>query len=514
MDTIMPIPEMSRTLSFLDLPVHVRTNIYSLCGFVRSCPIDLSREGTRKDALARRPRYLLDPQRRCSYFLRQQSGDEGNLESFDCFCPFLTLPLLYTCRVVHDDIIPILYGKNRFMIWRPFSQLGPLTRLSSAALVSMTCLQVGLGSSGNVETEKEWAVACKILSTKITPSQLSLSLFFYTRTFDALSALLEPLRTLPKLKHCAIRLYPTFGEKAATSLTEVAENVALEMTETPTAPQGQFSFMRLPKEIRYQILGLTDLITPWDVTQWDSHGMVIRHGRIALREKRCCGKCMDFLAVGCNCRPSGCAYATTCVCYQFPHGLFRANSQLGEEARQVFYTHNRFILSGSVQKSLAFLRTRTPQTVQSIRRLDLQMSPITIGDMMVPMEPVEDWPTLIDFIATHFNLPSLFLTVDAGYAWDYYHHNPFDYADKTADEAEELEMYKNYISPMRQLKGLKSFHVFLSCCHEYEIEAEQEVMGSDYDSSRDGKIPPEERWPQFPHGIPDDKTLQRLIADC
>ena len=435
------------------------------------------------------------------------------MEHFECFCPHFTLPLLYTCHIIYDEIIHILYGMNTFMIWRPFSQLRPLTNLSSAALALLSDLQIGLGSSGIPDIEAEWAAACNLLATKITPYRLSLSFYCYIRTTESLRAIVDPLRTLPTLKHCAVRLYPTFGQKTSTALDNVAKDVALGLTHVARTAQQPFPLMRLPKEIRYQILGMTDLVAPWDVTQWESHGMVISSGKLALRSNRCCGKCMDYLAIGCNCEPRGCAYATTCACYHFPHGLFRSNKQLCYESRKIFYSQNRFVFSGEALKTLQFLQTRTPEALSSIRRLDLQFREIPFGDMNIPVHSYGEWQNLITFVATHLNLSNLFLSVDAGSMWDEYHYNPL-YFDANAGEKEQLDMYKRFMVPLRQLRGLKSFHVFLSCCHEYEIEAEKEVMGLDYDSSLDGKIPLEERWPQFPHGVPDKRTLQRLIGQC
>ena len=329
-----------------------------------------------------------------------------------------------------------------------------------------------------------------------------------------MDAIVNPLRTLPTLKHCAVRLYPTFGQETSTMLGSVAKSVALGLTNAARTPQKPFPFMRLPKEIRYQILGMTDLVTPWDVTQWESHGMVINTGRLSLRPSRCCGECMDYLATGCNCEARGCAYATTCRCYHFPHALFRLNKQLCHDSRKIFYSRNRFVFCGHVLKTLAFLQTRTPEALSSIRRLDLQFWVVHGGDTAVPVHSYKEWQTLIAFIATHLNLPNLSLSVDAGSMWDDFHSNPKGYAIEDEDYMWQLDIYQRFTKPLRQLRGLKSFHVFLSCCNEYEIETEKEVMGLEYDSSLDGKIPPEERWPQFPHGVPDDRTLQRLIGQC
>ena len=406
----------------------------------------------------------------------------------------------------------MLYGMNAFMIWRPFSQLGPLTNLSSAALALLSDLQIGLGSSGIPDIEAEWAAACNLLATKITPSRLSLSFYCYIRTTESLRAIVDPLRTLPTLKHCAVRLYPTFGQETSTALDNVAKDVALGLTDVARTAQPPFPLMRLPKEIRYEILGMTDLVAPWDVTQWKSYGMAIRSGRLALRSNRCCGECMDYLAIGCNCEARGCAYATTCVCYHFPHGLFRSNKQLCYEAREIFYSQNRFVLSGDPHKTLEFLQTRTPEALSYIRRLDLQFREVLFGDMTIPALTYGTWQTLITFVATHLNLSNLFFSMDAGSMWDEYHWKPPDFDVNADDEGEQLDMYKRFMRPLRQLRGLKSFHVFLSCCHDYEIEAEKEVMGLDYDSSLDGKIPLRERWPRFPHGVPDKRSLQGLIG--
>ena len=63
-----------------------------------------------------------------------------------------------------------------------------------------------------------------------------------------------------------------------------------------------------------------------------------------------------------------------------------------------------------------------------------------------------------------------------------------------------LEAYRSIVEPLLPLgkRGLKAFLVYWACFHDYEEEAEKEVMGDCYQA--EGKIPSEERNSFYPHG--------------
>ena len=199
--------------------------------------------------------------------------------------------------------------------------------------------------------------------------------------------------------------------------------------------------------------------------------------------------------------------------FRFPSHLVRPEdaSPLAAQARGLMFSANRFVLSGSPAKNLDFLRSYSPADLARIRQLDLQ----------VPYDAVEQWRTsegtptflgefraLVEHLAAGLDLPQLHLALDCGTAFEIYQEQ------QCTEEVlgYVLNAYKALTTVIVEaLNGGRrpmTFRVYLACFHAYEAEAEQAVMGSEYDSQKDGgprpKVPTTERNPYFPHGDVED----------
>ena len=237
----------------------------------------------------------------------------------------------------------------------------------------------------------------------------------------------------------------------------------------------------VPREVRQQILADTDLVS--HASGGDSiPGIHIKDGEITYPVEH------DINwhdASSCNCRP-------------LPINLFRPGPTLDDDARFILLSQDRLVLRGSPARSLAFLRAQG-SLVNHIRALDFQFMPQEIEDWTKPDTPWKaEWADLVSFIAANLQLENLILSLDAGPGYTIYE-------EQNAREehlAHVFDAYRAIVEPMRSLgeRGLKRFCVFWACFHEYEAEAEREVMGQHYVAK--DKILSDERQPFYPHGCP------------
>ena len=256
------------------------------------------------------------------------------------------------------------------------------------------------------------------------------------------------------------------------------------------------SWNDLPKEIRIKILESTHLVRHWDWTWcWaGSDGANVLDGRLQFPEEHD-NDCTHTPAAG-----HGHCPCTVGYWIPFPAALFRVSRQMRDEAREVFYSRNRFVFKGSLVESAHFL-DNLPATARAlIRKVDLGLSFEQLWDMGDPdSQAFQEWKLLIRIIQARLPLHNLWLSVDAGsLAQELIELNN----DGDQDYAWLRTAYYHIFGPLRRLKGLKKFHVFLSWSLAYEAVAEKEIMGSNYESKAEGKIPYEVRDLDCPHRAP------------
>lgn len=166
------------------------------------------------------------------------------------------------------------------------------------------------------------------------------------------------------------------------------------------------------------------------------------------------------------------------------------------EMVEVAFSQNRLVFAGSPVKTLEFLTTHL-HAIPHIRHIEFQfdyemIEELNSSDTTIPAE----WENLIKFLRQNFNLPNLSLSVNAGNAICIY-----DEQQMTEKEGGDyrLAAYKSIIEPLRGLGvkgGLAGFYAFWACYFEYEIEAEREVMGPEYEPV--DKVPISRREPSDP----------------
>ncbi|KAL8820422.1 MAG: hypothetical protein Q9191_007520 [Dirinaria sp. TL-2023a] len=252
------------------------------------------------------------------------------------------------------------------------------------------------------------------------------------------------------------------------------------------------SWKDLPTEIRIQILECTHLVRRWDWT-WchlATDGANIVDGCLQIPEKNLDNFCPHNPGFGkCTCNAG--------YSIPFPAGLFRVSRQMQLEAREVFYSWNRFVLSGSFVKSASFLTRLSSPAAHLIRKVDLTLDWDQLWDLGTPgSRAFQEWKFLVRTMQNHLLLGELWLSIDASSLG----HELIELNDDGDHDYSWLKRaYYQIFGPLRRLKGLKKFHVFLSWSIPYEVKAEKEVMGLDYDSAADGKIPWDLRDHSFPH---------------
>ena len=121
---------------FLELPLHIRRQIYHKAGVPRGQLIDLNQY---RESLKEYPLY------------------NGLYNSSTYYLPLLAaVSLLTVCRMVHDEVMRILYGENCFelteYLHRPYLNICVLLSMGDAAIREMRYLTVRLRSESCVES--------------------------------------------------------------------------------------------------------------------------------------------------------------------------------------------------------------------------------------------------------------------------------------------------------------------------------------------------------------------------
>ncbi|PGH04005.1 hypothetical protein AJ80_08589 [Polytolypa hystricis UAMH7299] len=102
----------------------------------------------------------------------------------------------------------------------------------------------------------EWEQICLHLVSHLQPNRLSLQIEIGTSDHPFIEAMLNPLLTLPTLKHCTIDC-ARWPDKV---LQRLVERVVIHATGQAT--DTTFRFCDLPAEIQLYILGFTALVAP------------------------------------------------------------------------------------------------------------------------------------------------------------------------------------------------------------------------------------------------------------
>ena len=516
---------MDSQTTFLHLPKTIRIKIYHLSGLVRSCHIDLSSEKERVALLKKREtRMQFDAlgqpdrsQPRCRYWCSQRYTGPNPIthkRCWNCVCPPLPLQLLYLSRILYHETVSVLYGRNRIIVTCPKSgmldhfnilrTLGPhawaniqFLHLELSALICITNkipryeILDRQDSTGN-EILTRWTAICAFIAARITPFQLRFSVLCAASDLETAVDIAESMSQLPPLNKCSIQFSDSRGNKVLRSL---AKSSSLRFTKRSDerSDVSRSCWKNLPTEIRLQILEETDLvrrITP--MNEWTGGGEIkIKNGRLPPSSaRRCCQQCTE-IPTTCFCSTRNAAFSDTCVCSFLPTAIFQVSRLFNSETTQIFFSMNIFKFSGKFLATTQFLAGLSDAAVQNMRILELHLD---IGELFYGLSTpgsraVREWHDLIALLRDRLLLSKVWLSILAG-------------VNNTAYELAVLNEYDNHdyrwlhttsfqlLKPLKQLQGLRKFHVSLCWSTDFEAVVEKAVMGPEYDSMAEGKVRP------------------------
>ena len=220
----------------------------------------------------------------------------------------------------------------------------------------------------------DWLWTAEYLSSRISPRALELSLVcdLDQREIDFARKVVTPLSSFPELRECHIRLCRSPNAE----LAQVAEHAVQQACHRlePLSPPSLLSslhLLNLPQELRIHILGYTDLVTPRKEVLWTRlergyhypfrgcsgafyetcppthhHGCQFSgcHHQICVNDNYV-SYCSS---IGCFCRLRHAAFSSTCRCWAPPTPLFLICHTLAQDAKFVFFSANRFVISDTL----------------------------------------------------------------------------------------------------------------------------------------------------------------------
>ena len=291
----------------------------------------------------------------------------------DCHCEPLPLQLLLVCRAIHNETVPILYGQNVLVgEWLPGREL--FRSLSLLAQRSIRSLQIflswPLGHMRNVpgtsrmhdRPGNEVEELFSIISSVCTLDKLHLTLDWEVLHMPYRGTNTQLLALLPRLKGFAVCL----NYKPQQKLNRLSKDMVALVTSDSQVHHGSFPLMKLPTEIRHQVLRFTDLVVKWG-TFWSVDGLAVVDGKFAIplvikSRSLCCRTCSTSRAI-CCCPNLVAGFSATCTCSTLPENFLSVSRQFAEDAREVLFRNNRFIFTGHASKTLSFLQKQPPRYV-------------------------------------------------------------------------------------------------------------------------------------------------------
>ena len=360
-------------------------------------------------------------------------------------------------------------------------------------------------------------------------------------------------KSQPILAGCSIRLC----ERGNPDLQALAERTALTATgKSSSAVElaeqkislSTFPFMKLPSELRFQILTYTDLVTPLREVEWNEEdGKYHRSKKGHFRDVTSAGDLHGYCELpnparpwpslknsnltcwessfphGCYCRAFHAAYSTIhqCECWTSPAPMFLVSRTMRQDALQVFFGGNRFIVvdQGNTWNAVvnppaqlpisSFLRQAVPSDAfQFLRFPEIVFPPFGDQEPYAYCPPYSpQWNDLIrtlDTVKDKLDLPRLTMRVYFA-PWvpeDYTSFGPGT-EDKIRGQSDAAKQcYLDIAAPFKRLEGLQRFFAHLPdpvkwgkgeddykvwTLESLERKAETLVMGDDYDSEAAGK---------------------------
>ncbi|KAI1662953.1 hypothetical protein F4813DRAFT_342452 [Daldinia decipiens] len=485
--------EQATPRSFLDIPATIRRRIYCAAGLVTNTNIHMSHEERRGIRLRMRPKDYED-------------------------VPDLTfsLNLLITCRAIYKEVSHLLFSTNYFCIKDPqslyqlptsfISSLSSL-KFSPNAIYPRDCCGGYSKSLSNIKPIvstipdhrsllERWENAVRFISSQIKPQNFKLGLICDVADEETACLAVKPLRYLPTLSSCEIRL----SHKPDSQLQDIARKAALDaLGQQPVEqPPESFPFLRLPLEIQLEILKYTDLVTPLSHVQWISsdkyhletysceepheppfhtcHPNAHRactgdrdQCRVSCPHRRCsncthyacqfqtCGRKLEgkyACITGCFCSVRHASYSPRCRCWQPPIPLFLVSKEFYAAAQNVFFSMNHITINydysifpefekATVEYFTSFISS---YALHNLRSLEIHMY----------YPDFSQWIQTVHYIKDKLiNLQYLFLIVSPGFlpSWpEFPDTNP--YPRPTLAEERGIDIVResvDYVWPVRYI---------------------------------------------------------------
>jgi hypothetical protein len=207
--------------------------------------------------------------------------------------------------------------------------------------------------------QSKWHSVAAHLSASITSGRLELALVcdidpHHKRTLKFALSITTPLRLLPPLKNCHIRLC----KNPNAQLQQVAQDSVMQacgIAAPSSKPSTLSTLVTLPRELRLRILEYTDLIVPSREVTWSrqDQGYITfssessqSHDHPYRRQFfHCWYNDGPRPFIGCFCRRRHSAFSFRCKCWAPPGPvLFLICRTLSQDAQLVFFSSNRFIV--------------------------------------------------------------------------------------------------------------------------------------------------------------------------
>ena len=275
------------------------------------------------------------------------------------------------------------------------------------------------------------------------------------------------------------------------------------ITMNPVENQSYFPFMRLPKELRLQVLRYSDLVDSRFGSQYQQF-ITYRFDRIQI-----CSRHADRRS-----------HSKEASCDHCPHilssSLLRVNRIVHDEAYEIMLTHNLLVLESGHAQNLKFLRSLSPLVRSRIQHLDMRFEldrDFEEGAELVCclFRDIPKFDLLIDYVGRNLNLAQLHFSLDLLDIYDYFADGP----SLTRTQSVMALMAFKRISPLLiKLRGIRTFHVFLPLHIRYEYIMEKIAAGPDYDSLEDGKPPLEYRHRTACHAFRGKDEWWWAVEDC
>lgn len=521
--------------SFLDLPYDIRHRVYVRAGLVRSCPIDLNREGEGKSNSDDQMFALQDSRGRCyssnQRFLSRSS--KWNEDDIDCVCQPLPIQLLYVSRAISKECSRVLYSENNFKICRSrYGGFLPLYHMTGLTLNTITSLSIRLNacscrprrqhqdqrpfdhhqtckggargrdkplasiSRNDKSVMRDWKSVCARISSNIQPFHLRLFVICDTTNYGVATEVVEPLAKMPTLRGCSIRL----GQSPNHELRRLAQATVYQVT-------GKFDDISIsrprsadvPIEIQQEILGHTDLIAP-QILQWESTRR--------LRVISCCRKCTD-VPEACCCSLRHAAFSEICTCWKVPTDLFLISPSLHKAATRIFYQGNSFailpagdfMLPDTPPPLLEFLMSLPPHALHHLRSIQCVFPALSTDFFSRGTKAHSHWLETMTFISNNLQLSKLSLTLDMSTDRGPTSDTAYMSLQEVSDMVDAMwVMYQRIVEALigTAMNGaLKNLYIKLSWPQDdverhvrdtRETILERRIMGEKYDAVSNGKF--------------------------